>query len=293
MENFNITRFGQALKCHFLVSRKSWIRIFGIYTLVMFFANLFFTRVAGMSYSKMEELFSAEELLSKYTFDVKETIGFGMVFFCFAMLFGASYLFSQMKDTRKRSAYLLWPVSNGEKYIISLLHSIILMAVITVVSIVAADALRVLIDVITGRVIVWGVPLYIDFFSSGLDWQSVLMLITWMFYFHSLFIVGGTLFRRFQFLSTSITIATVVILLMILFAQIGWDNIDFNLWYYEPTGEVYKLSDGRTIDIMRAVYNPSFYFAILGGWLIIAAHYWASFKLFCRMQVINNKWLNV
>ena len=56
MENFNINRFGQALKCHFLVSRKSWIRIFGIYTLVMFVANLFFTRVAGWSYSKMEEL---------------------------------------------------------------------------------------------------------------------------------------------------------------------------------------------------------------------------------------------
>ena len=57
MENFNINRFGQALKCHFLVSRKSWIRIFGIYTLVMFVANLFFTRVAGWSYSKMEELY--------------------------------------------------------------------------------------------------------------------------------------------------------------------------------------------------------------------------------------------
>ena len=49
MENFNIKRFGQALKCHFLVSRKSWIRIFGIYTLILFFANLFFTRVEGMS----------------------------------------------------------------------------------------------------------------------------------------------------------------------------------------------------------------------------------------------------
>ena len=293
MENFNIKRFGQALKCHFLVSRKSWIRLFGIYTLVMFVANLFFTRVAGWSYSKMEELYQGEELVTEYTHLVYQTTGFCMIFFGFAMLFGASYMFAQMKDTRKRSAYLLWPVSNSEKYIISLLHSIILMAIITVVSIVAADALRVLIDAITGRVFVWGVPLYGKYFSSGPEWQEMLMVVTWMFHFHSLYIIGGTLFRRFQFLSTSITIATVVILLMILFAQIGWDNIDFNLWYYEPTGEVYKLSDGRTIDIMRAVYNPSFYFAILGAWLVIAAHYWASFKLFCRIQVINNKWLNV
>ena len=293
MENFNITRFGQALKCHFLVSRKSWIRIFGIYTLVLFFANLFFTRVAGSSYSKMEELFSAEALLSEYTFVVKETIGFGMVFFCFSMLFGASYLFSQMKDMRKRSAYLLWPVSNGEKYIISLLHSIILMAVITVVSIVAADALRVLIDAITGRVMVWSVPFYIDFFSSGLDWQSVLMLITWMFYIHSLFIVGGTLFRRFQFLSTSAIIIIVIILLTIVIKQTGLNNIDYHFIEYEQDEILFQQPDGTTFYSYRAIYTPRFYFALLGGWLIIAAHYWASFKLFCRVQVINNKWLNV
>jgi len=183
-------------------------------------------------------------------------------------------------------------VSNGEKYIISLLHSIILMAILTVVAIIAADALRVLVDAITGRVIVWGVPLYGKYISNAPEWQAVLMFVTWMFYFHSLYIVGGTLFRRFQFLSTSITIATVVILLMILFAQIGWDNIDFHLWDYEPTGEVFQYN-GTTYDVKHAVYNPRFYFAILGGWLIIAAHYWASFKLFCRMQVINNKWLNV
>ena len=293
MENFNITRFGQALKCHFLVSRKSWIRILGIYTLVMFFANLFITRVAGSSYSTMEQIYSAEDLLSEYTFVVKGTISFGMVFFCFAMLFGASYLFPQMKDTRKRSAYLLWPVSNGEKYIISLLHSIILMAVITVVSIIAADALRVLIDAITGRVMVWGVPLYIDFFSSGLDWQSVLMLITWMFYIHSLFIVGGTLFRRFQFLSTSAVILIVVILLAIVINQTELYNIDFHFIEYEQGEILQQLPDGSTFYSYRAIYTPRFYFAILGAWLVIAAHYWASFKLFCRIQVINNKWLNV
>ena len=45
MNTFNYNRFSQALKCHFLVERKTWIRLFGIYTLVMFMANLFFTRV--------------------------------------------------------------------------------------------------------------------------------------------------------------------------------------------------------------------------------------------------------
>ena len=51
MSTFNYNRFSQALKCHFLVERKTWIRLFGIYTLVMFMANLFFTRVADSGYS--------------------------------------------------------------------------------------------------------------------------------------------------------------------------------------------------------------------------------------------------
>ena len=55
MSTFIFNRFSQALKCQFMVTRKSWIRLFGIYTLVMFMANLFFTRVQGFSYNSMEE----------------------------------------------------------------------------------------------------------------------------------------------------------------------------------------------------------------------------------------------
>lgn len=292
MKNFNIKRFGQALKCHFLVSRKSWIRIFGIYTLVLFFANLFFTRVASMRYSAMMEFYQGEELISQYSTVVKDTTPFFMIFFYIAMLFGASSLFSQMKDTRKRSAYLLWPVSNCEKYIISLLHSVVLMAVVTIVSIIAADALRILTDAITGRVIVWGVPLYVDFLSDDLEWQKLLLIATWMFYYHSLYIVGGTLFRRLQFLPTSAIIIIATILLAIIIKQTGLDKIDYHFLEYQQD-KIYQLSNGKTFYTYRTIYNLRFYFALLGGWLIIAAHYWASYKIFCRIQVINNKWLNV
>ena len=40
MKTFNFNRFSQALKCQFLVLRKTWIRLFGIFTLVMFMADL-------------------------------------------------------------------------------------------------------------------------------------------------------------------------------------------------------------------------------------------------------------
>ena len=291
MSTFNFNRFSQALKCHFLVERKTWIRLFGIFTLVMFVANLFWTRVQGFSYKMMEEnivagAWTMDELVRTYTSHVDKSVAFAFFFFCIAMLFGATGMFSQMKDTRQRSAYLLWPVSHLEKYVISFLLNFVLMAVLTVVAFMLADALRVFIDWITGRIIVWGIPKFTKPLGNAPFeyWQIAWMFFTWAFYIHSLYLVGGTLFRRQQFLLTSGTIAVVAILVTIILNQISWsgDSIDFI---------------NGTWDEKTQTYNQTFYpfFYILHSVLcaLIVFHYWISYKLFTRMQVINNKWLNV
>jgi len=292
MKQFDLNRFGQALKCHFMVSRKSYIRLFGIYTLVMFMANLFFTRVQGWSYNGMVYMvekgtWTMEDLIDTYTQHVEQTNVFGVIFFCIAMLFCASFLFSQMKDTRTRSAFLLWPVSNLEKFVISLLHSIVLMAVLTIAAYVLADALRVFIDWITGRIIVWGSPMIftrIIYSPAFVDWQPVWMLFTVVFYIHSLYILGGTLFRRQQFLLTSTTIVAVAILLTIIPSPISWsgDGLSF----------ITSTWDEKTLTYITT-YHPFFYMLNTVVCLLTVFHYWASYKLFTRMQVINNKWLNV
>lgn len=284
MSTFNTTRFGQALKCQFLVLRKTWIRLFGIFTLVMFMANLFFTRVNGVKYDDMVNNWPTEEFLHTYNNYVGQTLGFGVIFFCFSMLFGASFLFAGMKDTRKRSAFLLWPVSNLEKYIISLLLSILWLAVITIGAYLLADTLRVFIDWVTGRVVIWGLPKIIDgvFGPAAFEyWQTAWMLFAWVFYIHSLYIVGGTLFRRQQFLLTSATIAVFGILLVMILNQIN-PQIDFITGNWDEKTETYT-----------QIFHPFFYVLNTTLCLLIVFHYWASYKIFTRMQVINNKWLNV
>ena len=284
MSTFNTTRFCQALKCQFLVLRKTWIRLFGIFTLVMFMADLFFTRVQSMKYDDMVSNWSMEEVIRHYGNYVGSTTGFGVIFFCFSMLFGASFLFAGMKDTRKRSAFLLWPVSNLEKYIISLLLSILWLAVITIGAYLLADTLRVFIDWVTGRVVIWGLPKIIDgvFGPAAFEyWQIAWMLFAWVFYIHSLYILGGTLFRRQQFLLTSATIAVVGILLVMILNQIN-PQIDFITGSWDEKTETYT-----------QIFHPFFYVLNTTLCLLIVFHYWASYKLFTRMQVINNKWLNV
>ena len=284
MSTFNITRFGQALKCQFLVLSKTWIRLFGIFTLVMFMATLFFTRVQSMKYDDMVSQWPMEDVINRYGNYVEQTLVFGVVFFCFSMLFGASFLFSGMKDTRKRSAFLLWPVSNLEKYIISLLLSILWLAVITIGAYLLADTLRVFIDWVTGRVVIWGLPKIIHavFGPAAFEhWQITWMLFAWVFYVHSLYIVGGTLFRRQQFLLTSGTIVALGILLVMILNQIN-PHIDFITGTWDENTETYT-----------QIFHPFFYVLNTALCLLVVFHYWASYKLFTRMQVINNKWLNV
>ena len=287
MKNFDLHRFSQALKCQFRVERKTWIRLFGIFTLVMFMANLFFTRVQGNSFSLMVENWGMEQAVRQYNHYVESTVAFGMFFFAIAMLFGATNMFSQMKDTRKRSAYLLWPVSNLEKYVVSFLLSVLLMAVLSFGAYMLADALRVLVDWLSGRVVIWGIPKLAEPFAKNAafeEWQPAWMLLVWSFYVHSLYIVGGTLFRRQQFLFTSGTIVVVGILMIMLLNQIDWTGFHFDF--------ITGTWDEKTLTYTET-FHPAFYIMNSAMMLLIAFHYWASYKLFCRMQVINNKWLNV
>ena len=285
MSTFNFNRVSQALKCHFLVERKTWIRLFGIYTLVLFMANLFFTRIQGVNYQFLVENRTAEELFHQYNHSVESTVTFGVFFFAIAMLFCASFMFSQMTDTRKRSAYLLWPVSNLEKYLVSFLYSVVFMAILTVAAYVLADALRVLVDWLTGRVVIWGFPKLAEPFNSPNGpfeyWQKAWMFFAWVFYVHSIYVVGGTLFRRQQFLFTSGTIAVFVILVVMIANQIH-GNIDFITGTWDEKTETYT-----------QIFHPFFYALNTVVTLLIPIHYWISYKLFTRMQVINNKWLNV
>jgi hypothetical protein len=252
----------------------------------MFMADLFFTRLQT-NYNNIVENWPME-IYSYYNRHVEQTVAFGIFFFCVAMLYGISSMFSQMKDTRKRSAYLLWPVSNLEKYVVSFLLSFGLMLVLTVSAYVLADTLRVFIDWVTGRVVIWGVPKLSDPFTAPDGpfeyWQMVWMLFAWVFYTHSLYTLGGTLFRRQQFLLTSGTIIVTVILLTIILNQIDWDSAHFEF--------ITGTWDEKTSTYTH-IFHPSFYIINSVVSLFMVFNYWASYKVFTRMQVINNKWLNI
>ena len=281
MSTFNITRFGQALKCQYMNSRKDWMLVFGIYTIALSCLNNLFVRSTsfdGGDYHDVVAKHGVAYMEDAYPILIKGIAVFDVIFFGIGMLFCASFLFYHLKKKPWCSAYLMWPASNLEKYLVSLVLNVVMAAIGTIICVIIADALRVLVDALSGRIVVWAIPMIFDLKTFNLNpliacgpFLSEILLI------HAAYILGGTLFRKQQFVLTTIAIVIIGYIVVFTWHSPVIDNA--NLFDLDEKG--------------KSVPNAWFYVVSIGGYLLTALCYWLSYKIFCRMQVINNKWLNV
>ena len=281
MSTFNITRFSQALKCQYMNTRKDWMLVFGIYTIALSFLNILFVRSTsfdGGDYHDVVVKHGVAYMEDAYPILIKGIAVFDIIFFGIGMLFCASFLFYHLKKKSWCSAYLMWPASNLEKYLVSLVLNVVMAAIGTIICIIIADALRVLVDALSGRIVVWAIPMIFDLKTLNLN-----PLIAWgpflseILLIHAAYILGGTLFRKQQFVLTTIAIVIIGYIMVFTWHSPVIDNA--NLFDLDEKGE--------------SLPNAWFYVVSIGGYLLTALCYWLSYKIFCRMQVINNKWLNV
>ncbi len=281
MKQFDLKRFGHLLKYHFSVTGPTWLRILGVYTIVLFLVSLFNTRVKGIDYTTALENNDIEFLYTMYADQIRQTALFGEFFLFIAMLFGAANIFSHLKSKPQRSTYLTLPASNLEKYLVSFLHAVVLLCVGTILAYCVADTLRMLLDLMTGRIVVWGVPMYFSRFSNfDAPWLLPVWALGILLYLHSVYILGGTLFRKLKFLMTSFFV-------IIGFIFVMWAVYTTRDWIdWQEFPKSHNL-------VGEGVFHPLFYVFTILSYLLTAFHYWLSYRIFCRMQVNNHKWLNV
>ncbi|MBQ9678155.1 MAG: hypothetical protein IJV44_08480 [Prevotella sp.] len=282
MKNFDLHRFGQTFKSQLLMGRNFWLKLFAIFFLVLFFAELLFTEVGGVNYNGQEN----------YGMAVDNATGFCTFFFVISMLFGATSIFSVLKDTRSRISYLMFPASNLEKYLNSLILSTVVVALVTFVAFFCADTVRTLMAPAFGHEMVWGVPSFISSLTpdttysiSAPDtdkvyqwWLGTFMAVGTTLFFHSLYMLGGTAFRRQQFLITSMIIVCSMIIIVSILGHIDFKE-NINLMTYNE-------QDGLVV-------HPALYVIMVVMYLLTCFNYWLSYRIFCRVQAVNNKWLNV
>lgn len=289
MENLNTTRLWLTAKWDATTNWKSSVRImagmtFGLLILyTVHFLNM------------LNVMYSPDYITSQYRSMAIET----NISFIVFMVAGASLIFANMRTKQQRIAFCMLPASNAEKYIVRWLWATVGFALIFICASVAADLIRIVIWWIagygyTGSVVATGTGILYESVCNVLancgtahtgdsihalkqkeNYAIMTYCISFCVMAHSFYILGGTLFRRNAWLLTTLT---AIVLAIILLHTGNFPFIDGTLF-------------GRRCSIeqkIMALYILSGIFAMLS-----VVFYIVSWKLFRRMQVINDITINL
>lgn len=206
---------------------------------------------------------------------------FMLGFIC--LYFGASTMFANIRHKKQAISFLMHPASNPEKYLSRWTYVTIGWPVVLIVSFFAADYFRVLFNMLVG----WGattsfISMLCDnaVFGGGNLMQlisnsspaivEIIISILAMMWTHSFYILGSAFFRRHPFILTSLVLMAIQICIAV-----------------AGDAGLLRHTDDFALD------EAGRYAVIAVGLALMALNYWASYRLFKRTNVINNKWINL
>ena len=126
-------------------------------------------------------------------------------------------------------------------------------------------------------------PLLITMWTSSIYWDwyvlaSLMIAVTMAVWTHSLFMLGGTLLRKYTFVVTGLVWLAIMFLFMGTLAH-------FNLIVTQRVWDGNNKYVGDIIGVMA-------YVLMVAQPLLSVFNYWASFHIFKGFQLITNKWTN-
>ena len=215
-----------------------------------------------------------------------ERIAFCVVIYFIVVIISGTWIFANMQTKAQRTTVKLLPATDLEKFLVNFLAVTLGAAVMAIVAFCIADIVRIVVCLIFGiDHVAIGLPYFIqmiftdtDFAGSSVNAGRIFptavnfTALGWCLWAQSLYVLGGTVLRRYQFVITS----AVHVLLFIAFAVV----VSYGSGNVETT-------------VMDEGLAPVFY--AIGTVLaaIAVLNWWFSYRVFKRMQVINNKWINL
>ena len=214
-DSFNSNRFWMALKSHLQDSRMAMLRNFLIMTCYLLALQLFFI------------FYFASH--NQYDYLLEVTVTYSAATFIFVIVYGASYIMGPRKPER-RAAFLGLQATALEKYIIRYVYVTVILALGFMLAFALADLLRMLFIGIIDGDFTCGLPVLIKELVSPNEQSFDVMLLIFelgaFFFGHSIFVLGGTLFPRYQFLLTSLCFCAFIALLTVLPINSFIDQVD-------------------------------------------------------------------
>ena len=215
--SFNSRRFWVALKSHLQDSRKSMLRNFLIMLCYILVLQLFFIFYLAFH--------------NQYTYILEVTLNYSAATFIFVIVYGASYIMGPRKPER-RAAFVELQATALEKYIIRYVYVTVILALGFMLAFTCADVLRMLFLGLVDGDYTCGLPVLINELVSPNEQPFDLMLLIFelgaFFFGHSIFVLGGALFPRYQFLLTLVCFCAFIALLTVLPINSYIDQVDKN-----------------------------------------------------------------
>ena len=286
-KTFDLHRFGMVLRWDLLTNWKSYF-----YSIAGLAIGIIMLSIS-MLYSFPHSYFIVESSLDYY-YECRMT-GFLAAIFILFIFISACNIFSNMKTKLQRESFMMLPANNLEKYaarfLMMSIGSIIMMLIATLI----ADFVQFVLSFFMTpgyHASIIGSSLsqiYKAATDAGnnpisiLAWQYKIdaAILGWSFLtmIYSFCLLGGTFFRKQPIILTAVSG-------IIIFMIIGYCGSELEEW---GAFDFFKHLDYD---------NPSTSLCMAIFWSVIflalaASSLWASYKIFTRMQVICNKWINM
>ena len=300
MNSFNINRFWKTF---------CWVVATNFRTLMMWTigsaAGVFLLEMIIISihdpYRNMltKTAVNMDYIQSSYIGDLQNVSHLCLTILVIAALIGLSSVFLNVNKKAKREAFLMLPASNLEKFLSAVIYVTVVWTVSIFLAYCLGDTLRMVVrSLIYGNQWISTIPMtvksfiLIHFSYFGVivpTWTRVMIVFMFVFGFawaHSLYILGGTLLRKYSFVVSSL----VMIQSFILAIVIG-DKIGFNAFYVDAV-VVKELGTGHDVNMYEQKISFGGYMLSILIPLVACFNYWASYHIFKGFQLITNKWTN-
>ena len=287
-KTFDLHRFGMVLRWDLLTNWKSYF-----YSMAGLAIGIIMTSISMLYNFPHSRVIGAGGDLSDYY--RCSIVGFLAALFMLFIFISACNIFSNMKTKLQRESFLILPANNLEKYAARFLMMSVGSILIMVIAMLIGDFVQFILSFFMTpgyHASIIGSSLrqiYEAATDAGNDPISVLAwqckadaaLVGWSFLImiYSFTLLGGTFFRKQPIILTAVSG-------IVIFMIIGYCGS--------------KLKEWGAFDFFAHLNydNPGTSLCVAIFWSVVflalaAVSLWASYKLFTRMQVICNKWINI
>lgn len=278
METFNIQRFGNVCTRLVMLKKREYFNIFLAITLFVALSCIF----ACNPFSG-----EAKETL-EYAYSFFQVVGSIYVFAVVLIIVNGANIIRDLKTKQQRIDELVLPATNLEKFTARVLASTVLVLILAAAGIVAGDILQMLINMLLHKGTFGSISLYATKQMYSMMETNILAIenvahkpIRFMFVLtlissNAFYLLGGMLFRKTAWLKTTLAVIVISIALFSMF--VGYAYVVYGYTNY-------------------VVYMPEWmqesWFNITLLIVQTCACYYFAYRIYCRLQAINTRWLNI